>query len=71
MAARAMRMPRTFLQRALNHTGFMRPGFGIYGGVKVSFGGEPSGGSVQRASTSATGAGPSASSLSPRSQGVN
>ncbi len=51
--------------------GFMRPGFGIYGGVKVSFGGEPSGGAVQRASTAANGAGPSSPSLSPRSQGVN
>ena len=49
--------------------GFMRPGFGIYGGVKVTFGGTPSG-DVARATTAATHAGPASPSLSPRSQGV-
>ncbi len=49
--------------------GFMRPGFGIYGGVKVTFGGAPSG-EVARATTAATHAGPASPGLSPRSPGV-
>ena len=64
------RIDNLFNKQYEDPLGFMRPGFGVYAGVRVSWGGSPSGG-VTPAVTSATGAGPAAPpSPTLRSQGA-